>query len=99
MPQVPQLSRVSSRRKVATRKHSFAAVRLPGGGSRFDRRMPLMAAALFSLLSLPTYPDSSWLGLLPVVDSSTLEAIPATAPCGLPACQQALWLARQQVGF
>ena len=30
---------------------------------------------------------------------NTLEPIPATAPCGQPACQQALWQARQQAGF
>ncbi len=33
------------------------------------------------------------------METSTLDPIPATAPCGLPACQQALWHARQQVGF
>jgi transposase len=33
------------------------------------------------------------------VQTITLDPIPATAPCGLPACQQALWHARQQAGF
>jgi hypothetical protein len=33
------------------------------------------------------------------VEIDTRQPIPATAPCGLPACQQALWHARQQAGF
>ena len=33
------------------------------------------------------------------MESSTRDPLPATAPCGLPACPQLLWHARQQVGF
>jgi transposase len=33
------------------------------------------------------------------METSILDPIPATPPCGLPACQQTLWLARQQAGF
>jgi transposase len=33
------------------------------------------------------------------MEAPTLDPLPATAPCGLPACQQLLWQARQQVGY
>ncbi len=37
--------------------------------------------------------------MLPIVEISTPDPTPATTPCGLPACQQALWHARQQAAY
>src|SRR6202043_2114367 len=53
----------------------------------------LAAPSSLVLFSLPTSQVASGLGILPFVETSTnnpCDAPTAAAPCGLPACQQAL---------
>src|SRR6266853_4877366 len=63
---------------------------------------PLAASSALSSFSLPTYLWAGHPGILRGVETdypTYCDPLPRQAPCGLPACQQLLRDARQQVGF
>jgi transposase len=66
-------------------------------------RPPLCASraapTAFSVLSLPSSPAARASVILSFVEASPPNRSRAAAPCGLPACQQALTDARQQAGY